>query len=1732
MCAPLHAWSQSAHFRSVIVWCGVTANCKLQSISTSDKQRIQLQSSRGKVAYTHELVTVERLPNVIVDQQEELLVSYDGSDRYPTEDGFFYLISQEDDTHCAWCFRKDFPQFDPIVLCEGKNTDGTPCRTGRHLCCMPVKAQLQLKDLAHTAFFCAAHIVEPVKQPGSFLVSPPPAALGRCLSTASRHAPNHAGSSEAALPKPSYASAFQSARGAARVEAQPSAPHTPFAMPSIPSAPRAVITLTPPDPLRCATVLCRPPSPEIHEKHRPAATSLRERFDASAHSRTANVPVQTNGSSSSNSSSSSGSGSGSGSSSSSDSDWSAVSISDNEDNPPRIVQSHARTPPQPHARDSPSVAPLCLRQASSVRKSEQFQLESKYSQVLEESVSKEMMRMIVSAAQLAASKRKSGQLRHRGAGWSLRWVDLTGRMDTSLLPGWAQLAAASPKKRMRVRSKHGVASWPMANHLHNDWCEFQSCCGSRERCAALLAGLSEEQQQRHSCVSVQNMLAQRIRMREASPSKQDFQNRVVEAIEQRSTSNGLQTVILPDGGAVCVSCYRAVIGVSRSSLFRRRARVSLLGLCDDIAANRTELPSELMFAGADAGAALELASEIGKEEHSKRSPHAFLLTRALLLQFVQEHGQFDPAGDTEGADSAVIKHVLPMRSMPELVAGLDALLMDHLREGNQVAGYSGPMPHPPSHASTSTKPRTDSLVSRTTLQRVIDSLEKNERVRVTITQTKGVCRCDDCEKLDQQRKKLPAKSLQRQLVMRLKREHLHVAARQRSHFNDKKAQALNNPLQLWTITFDGFDQSKTKLPHRPRRSKFLDNFKRNLIGIHVVGVFAFGAPLPVMAYFNDDTITKDSNLSTTILYDILDRQWRFLLNDYMQASESTQPTIATAGSASHAATLLEAANRYAASKWPRQLHLTFDNAAGEAKNQFFFLSVGALVHRGVFQAITLSTLLVGHTHDIVDQMFSVWAVRLRITCVHTLSKLKAMFRAAYSTRIKALTDLLRQYSNCAELDKDGNVRATTEPQPTEQQLRETGFNIIADIHAYCAFNKAQRADVHKLRPEWSLDYVARLQSISHELRTVAPEMYDVPYAVDVKGWLTRNAANIKCEASMTGLTAAHVFGIEKDPVTGHTYLYNSFLADSVKESRENERHHYPNQLTGSYTTRTIMYTAASQLPHAPHRKLAVPVDFALYREAVEAFAVDHLDAEERVELDAMIDKMEQRVLSDAAACPDCRRLMNELQQVGVISRKTDQTAEEKELARKQTNAKDKIKRELKKHLADESVSEQHRGLVLPQWFGQWDDRARDNIQDEFLRRETVEQAKQQFYRDQLPYHAHPLELCSGKGEPVIFEATESVQYSWHFSRGRAPLEGDYIVVRSQEPNEPFMVGKIKKLMVNEESELRKRQALEKRQSVMDELCGFDKGISRVRAQPLHARIVDLDAHDQTLLRYMSRHVPGTAGEIPETDLRSLWRTEYRCFEVRASRHAAGPLGQPCPLGLFAVRDIAEGEPIEWYSICLTDKDDLRSSGAPKTHACSVAGTSWVLDGWPVAQALPRYIARTEEAQVRMLTMPASYFHPRQVYGSTVAQTPQQAQLMERWDSLPKGSLANSASADPEKRNCKMARHACARDLSCLNITELPYLQATRAIKRGEELLSSYRNNEERTEWEPAMPSSADIAMESGDMSDADRASAPPMQQADEVRFALQAKRHCACLHTTHDYNELIMHCLLCLLCFL
>ena len=109
-------------------------------------------------------------------------------------------------------------------------------------------------------------------------------------------------------------------------------------------------------------------------------------------------------------------------------------------------------------------------------------------------------------------------------------------------------------------------------------------------------------------------------------------------------------------------------------------------------------------------------------------------------------------------------------------------------------------------------------------------------------------------------------------------------------------------------------------------------------------------------YFTDLNIHNDENLAKTIIHDVLSL-WSGNL--------------------------------------PEVLYLQLDNTCRENKNQFFFGYLNMLVELRVFQKEKDFFLLVRHTHDHIDQMFSHFLVTLRRKDVGSLPSLIECTKKSY-----------------------------------------------------------------------------------------------------------------------------------------------------------------------------------------------------------------------------------------------------------------------------------------------------------------------------------------------------------------------------------------------------------------------------------------------------------------------------------------------------------------------------------------------------------------------------------------------------------------------------------------------------------------------------------------------------------------------------------------------------------------
>ncbi|KAL3688687.1 hypothetical protein R1sor_014996 [Riccia sorocarpa] len=94
---------------------------------------------------------------------------------------------------------------------------------------------------------------------------------------------------------------------------------------------------------------------------------------------------------------------------------------------------------------------------------------------------------------------------------------------------------------------------------------------------------------------------------------------------------------------------------------------------------------------------------------------------------------------------------------------------------------------------------------------------------------------------------------------------------------------------------------------------------------------------------------------------------------------------------------------------PPTLYLQLDNTVRENKNNILFAYLAMLLEKKVFTKIKLGFLLVGHTHDFVDQMFSRFSQALRRENAFTMSRLRSVIENSYDP--KHVTTILTQTWN-------------------------------------------------------------------------------------------------------------------------------------------------------------------------------------------------------------------------------------------------------------------------------------------------------------------------------------------------------------------------------------------------------------------------------------------------------------------------------------------------------------------------------------------------------------------------------------------------------------------------------------------------------------------------------------------------------------------------------------------------
>jgi hypothetical protein len=458
-------------------------------------------------------------------------------------------------------------------------------------------------------------------------------------------------------------------------------------------------------------------------------------------------------------------------------------------------------------------------------------------------------------------------------------------------------------------------------------------------------------------------------------------------------------------------------------------------------------------------------------------------------------------------------------------------------------------------------------------------------------------------------------------------------------------------------------------------------------------------------------------------------------------------------------------------KWPRRLHLTFDNAAGECKNQWMFRYLGLLVLHGVVQHITVSNLLVGHTHDIVDQLFSIWARMLRLQDALTLSAMKKIFHERYVTRIQGLVNLMKKRHQ----ERDG---LSHDEQAAFEEMQHSSAESAADWSS-AAGNILQ---------EFTKFVRATFPSVLDEL---APHIELQQESLDVQGWLQRAVRADKLP-TLEFLSEAYNFGIEQDD-NGDVYLYNKHLCDSETVAVNSQglpiTHRYMHQATGHYTARALLYKAGDGQLADPYRMPPLHLDVEKMRHTAAKYReIKLMSAAQWNEFDAMLTRFEDAQKHQRQLCSQCSELAAAYCGIGVVHRAHGADEADRQAANLKTRSRDSAWKALREHLYDPLFAMQHRqGQVMTNWWRKWLARVDEHILPAYVARSLMVDTR---HPTANLYDVHPDRLCTNGEEAPWLVQPARVDLGWLRAHG-VPRPGQMAIVRAgDDVREPFYVAEI------------------------------------------------------------------------------------------------------------------------------------------------------------------------------------------------------------------------------------------------------------------------------------------------------------------------------------------------------
>ncbi|XP_030834677.1 uncharacterized protein LOC115921382 [Strongylocentrotus purpuratus] len=223
---------------------------------------------------------------------------------------------------------------------------------------------------------------------------------------------------------------------------------------------------------------------------------------------------------------------------------------------------------------------------------------------------------------------------------------------------------------------------------------------------------------------------------------------------------------------------------------------------------------------------------------------------------------------------------------------------------------------------------------------------------VRISKSGQFSKCQKCvvlrKKMDEAKTKTRKEKIKKAMI-----EHNNRQMFERQLYYKKRTASKRNKTKYLSVILDGMDQNKTNIPNfTGDKAKGINDL--DLLKTHVTGVLLHGQQ-ESLTFVDICEHKHDSNMTINVL-----------LKTLAHVSKGhTKPL-------------------------PPILFLQADNCWRENKNKYVMALLEMLVGKKIFHEVHLSYLLVGHTHEDIDQLFSQIGPKLKAKSAETIPQLLSL----------------------------------------------------------------------------------------------------------------------------------------------------------------------------------------------------------------------------------------------------------------------------------------------------------------------------------------------------------------------------------------------------------------------------------------------------------------------------------------------------------------------------------------------------------------------------------------------------------------------------------------------------------------------------------------------------------------------------------------------------------------------